>query len=232
LNHTFRLLLCRGNLTYPPSHFSRHDHSTRSYMSSHLVYPETYDLCLGTSRRTHLFSVRNVFFSLHPVLWCSSYSESTSSSTLRFLRFLLHVVLSTSLLPQDFLISVLLDLFVRFGGLSLGTYRTLYVFGIVQNLINFVDVLLVFLFWERVVEKYISFDMYHDRKENKNVDTFIFVHLYVISQHCWCHFKSHDCSLKVHSCHKHKCCPTSDVSLPDKRISPIRGVVREREYYC
>jgi hypothetical protein len=38
--------------------------------------------------------------------------------------------------------------------------------------------------------------------------------------------------IKVHSCHKHKCCPTSDLSLPDMRISPIRGVVREREYYC
>ncbi len=82
------------------------------------------------------------------------------------------------------------------------------------------------------VEMHISFDMYHDRKENKNVDTFVFVQLYIISQHCLRHFKSHDFSLKLHSFHNHKCCPTSDVSLPDKRISPIRGAVREREYYC
>jgi hypothetical protein len=70
-------------------------------------------------------------------------------------------------------------------------------------------------------EMYISFDIYHDRKENKNVGTFVFVQLYIISRHCWYHFKSHDFSFKVHSCHKHKCCPTSDESLP--RISPIRG---------
>jgi hypothetical protein len=69
----------------------------------------------------------------------------------------------------------------------------------------------------------ISFDMYHDRKENKNVGTFVFVQLHVISQHCMRHFKSHDFSFKLHSCHNHKCCPTSDVSsLPCKRISPIK----------
>jgi hypothetical protein len=81
------------------------------------------------------------------------------------------------------------------------------------------------------VEMYISFDMYYDRKEKKNVGTFIFVQLHIISQHCLRHFKSHDFSLKLHSCHNHKCCPTSDVSLPGKRISPIRGAVRERKYY-
>ena len=58
-------------------------------------------------------------------------------------------------------------------------------FGNVQDVLSFVDVLFVFLFWDlhlfhlfwRVVEMYISFDMYHDRKENKNVVTFVFVHL-------------------------------------------------------
>ncbi len=40
-------LLCRGNLTFPPLHFSRYDVSPRSHMSSHLVYQDTYGLCFG-----------------------------------------------------------------------------------------------------------------------------------------------------------------------------------------
>ncbi len=59
-----------------------------------------------------------------------------------------------------------------------------------------------------------------------------FVQLNIISQHLCGIFKSHGFSIKRHSCHNHKCCPTSDVSLPDNSISPIRGAVREREYYC
>jgi hypothetical protein len=44
----------------------------------------------------------------------------------------------------------------------------------------------------------------------------------IISQHLCIIFKSHKhFSIKRHSCHKHKCCPTSDESLPVKRISPI-----------
>ena len=80
--------------------------------------------------------------------------------------------------------------------------------------------------------KCMSSDMYLDRKENKNVGTFVFVQLYIISQHCLRHFKSHGFSLKLLFCHNHKCCPRSEVSLPGKRISPIRRAVREREYYC
>jgi hypothetical protein len=75
--------------------------------------------------------------------------------------------------------------------------------------------------------------MCHNRKENKNISMTNFVQFYIISQHLCGIFKRHGVSIKWYSCHKHKCCPTSDVSLPDKskRISPIRGVVREREYY-
>jgi hypothetical protein len=59
LNHTFRLLLCSGNLTYPPSHCSRHDRSTRSHMSSHLVYPETYVISFRTSETDDMSSFRS-----------------------------------------------------------------------------------------------------------------------------------------------------------------------------
>ena len=55
------------------------------------------------------------------------------------------------------------------------------------------------LFW-RSVEMYISIDMYHDRKENKNVGTSGFVQLYIISQHRLWHFKKHDLSTMLHSC--------------------------------
>ncbi len=94
-------------------------------MSSHLVYPETYGLC------SELLDGRHLIFLIYLV----------------FLRFLFHVVLFVSLCPRNLLISVLLDLFDRFVGLSLGTYRT-YVFGNVQDFLNFVGVLLVFLCWD------------------------------------------------------------------------------------
>jgi hypothetical protein len=37
--------------------------------------------------------------------------------------------------------------------------------------------------------KCISSNMYHDRKENKNVGTFVFIQFYFISQHCLRHRK-------------------------------------------
>jgi hypothetical protein len=110
-----------GNLTYttyPPSQCSRLDLSTRSHMSSHLIYQETYGLCFGTSRRTtSLFCDRCFLWSIP---WRSSYLASTSSSTSPFLRFFFPVVPSVSLL------SVHIDSHLSFcvGRHSLGTYRT------------------------------------------------------------------------------------------------------------
>jgi hypothetical protein len=54
--------------------------------------------------------------------------------------------------------------------------------------------------------------------------------LHYSSKSLWYHQQSRYFN-KRHSLHKHKRCPTSDESLPGKRISPIRGAVREREYY-
>jgi hypothetical protein len=49
--------------TTPCSRPSSNLRSTRSHMSSHLVYPETYDLCLGPSgRTTSLFRGQCLFF--------------------------------------------------------------------------------------------------------------------------------------------------------------------------
>jgi hypothetical protein len=42
---------------------------------------------------------------------------------------------------------------------------------------------------------YITIDVYHDRKENKNVGTIGFIQFYIISQHCLRYFKRHDLSM-------------------------------------
>jgi hypothetical protein len=131
-------------ISFGYSSYPLHDVSLfySSHISSvHVQKPSTF--ASEPLDERHLFSVDNVFISLHPVLWCSSYSVSSSSCTSRFLQFLFHVVLFSSLLPQDLLISVLLDLFVRFGGISLGTYRTLCVFGNVPTLTIKLDRLMI-----------------------------------------------------------------------------------------
>ncbi len=61
--------------------------------------------------------------------------------------------------------------------------------------------------------------MCHDKKENKNISMTNFVQFYIISQHLCGIFKRHGVSIKWYSCHKHKCCPTSDVSLPVTRLT-------------
>ncbi len=65
------------------------------------------------------------------------------------------------------------------------------------------------------------------KQKNKNVDTFGFVQFYIISQHCLWYFKSHDFSIKLHSCHKHKCCPTMSLMNP----SLTRGYHRQEERF-
>ena len=78
---------------------------------------------------------------------------------------------------------------------------------------------------------YISIDMCHDRKGKKNVGTLGFVQFYIIRQHCLWQFQESRLFNKASFMLYPQCCPTSDESHPDKRRSPIRGAVREREYY-
>jgi hypothetical protein len=78
---------------------------------------------------------------------------------------------------------------------------------------------------------YISIDMYHDRKENKNVGTFGFVQLYIISQHCLRFFKSHDfCSIQQNT---QSACTTREKERDRERKRQIRvwGPRRESNPY-
>jgi hypothetical protein len=197
LNHTFRLLLCNGNLTYPPSHCSRHDRSTRSHTSSHVVYPETYVLSFGPSRRaTSLFRGQCLLFSpprvmefiifsviffiylaLSPIsLPCGTFRVSPSS---RFTHFCV-------VRP---LCSIWRALFGNVqDSMCLGTYRTC---------LRFTVVLLVFLFWDLhlfhyqslFLAYYIYSDLYFLYRTKKNVDTFVFVEIYIISQQLFTPFQ-------------------------------------------
>jgi hypothetical protein len=64
---------------------------TRSHMSSHLVYPETNGLCSELLDGRHLFSVNNVFFSLHPLY---------DVHRLECVIFLIYLTLSPISLPR------------------------------------------------------------------------------------------------------------------------------------
>jgi hypothetical protein len=86
-------------ISFGYSSYPLHDVSLfySSHISSvHVQKPSTF--ASEPLDERHLISVDNVFISLHPVLWCSSYSVSSSSCTSRFLQFLFHVVLFSSLL--------------------------------------------------------------------------------------------------------------------------------------